>query len=118
MFEPKLHLTLEPFDTERSAQVVRLDGEFDKLGLASVREQLDMVTQKFIGKRLIFDLTNLIFINSEGIGYLIGTYTHIANIGGTFYIAGAKAHVQDVFEALGLWNIVKHADSVDACYSL
>ncbi len=118
MFEPKLHLTLEPFDAERSAQVVRLEGEFDKLGLASVREQLDMLTQNFIGKRLIFDLSNLVFINSEGIGYLIGAYTHVANIGGAFYIAGAKAHVQDVFEALGLWNIVKHADSVDACYSL
>lgn len=118
MFEPQLQLTVEPYDTAHNAQVIRLQGEFDKLGLAAVKEQLEIAMQRFTGKYLIFDLSGLNFINSEGIGYLIGVYTHVTNIGGIFCLVGAKAHVQDVFEALGLWNVIKHADTVEACYSL
>lgn len=118
MFEPQLHLVVESYDAVHNAQVIRLQGEFDKLGLSAVKDQLEVAMERFTGKYLIFDLSELNFINSEGIGYLIGVYTHVSNIGGIFCLVGAKAHVQDVFEALGLWNVIKHPDSIEACYSL
>lgn len=118
MFESKLHLTVEPFNSVHNAQIIRLQGEFDKLGLASVKDELEKIIEGFSGKYLIFDLGDLSFINSEGIGYLIGVYTHLVNAGGVFCLVGAKDHVKDVFEALGLWNVIKHADSIEACYSL
>ncbi len=118
MFEPKLHVTVEPYDTAHQAQVVRLSGDFDKIGLEHVRDTFTSLSETFAGKYLIFDCEQLQFINSEGIGFLVGLYTHVKNKGGIFCLVKARDHVRDVFEALGLWNIIQHPDSIEACYNL
>ncbi|MFA7277929.1 MAG: STAS domain-containing protein [Candidatus Gracilibacteria bacterium] len=118
MFESQLNLVVDPYDTAHSSLVIHLQGEFDKIGLTSIRDKLEVALSSFTGKYLVFDIGDLNFINSEGIGYLIGVYTHVVNISGVFCIVGAKAHVQDVFETLGLWNIIKHPASIEACYTI
>lgn len=87
-------------------QIVKFDGEFDKAGYAEVKERLDKFVEGFSLKTMIFDLTNLKYINSEGIGYLIEVHTHLVQRGGKLVLIGPGANVKDIFATIGITEIV------------
>lgn len=94
-------------------QIVKFDGEFDKAGYAEVKERLDGFVEKFSLKIMIFDLTNLKYINSEGIGYLIEVHTHLVQRGGKLILVGPSANVKDVLAAIGIIDIVTIYESIN-----
>lgn len=94
-------------------QIVKFNGEFDKAGYAEVKERLDGFVEKFSLKIMIFDLTSLKYINSEGIGYLIEVHTHLVQRGGKLILVGPSANVKDVLAAIGIIDIVTIYESIN-----
>src|SRR3989338_4002524 len=103
---PNLKITISEGLTDENYQLVKFDGDIDKAGHAEVREQLDKCITDFSLKSLVFDFTALKFINSEGIGYLMEVHTHLVQRERQLVIVGLNDHVKDVFEAIGIANIV------------
>lgn len=87
-------------------QIVYFDGDFDKAGFADIKEKISDFVLNFTLKAMIFDFANLKFINSEGIGYLTEVHTHLIQRGSKLVIVGLNAHVQDVFNAIGIAEIM------------
>ena len=108
-----LIITVEPLDEEKRYQIVKFDGDFDKAGYTDVREQLNGSVKSFTGSKLVFDFTKLKFINSEGIGYLMEVHAHLVKEDRQLIIAGANAHVKDVFGTIGLSEIITLFPSLD-----
>lgn len=100
------NLTINIGNITDDYQVVTFNGEFDKAGYGGVKENLDKSVKEFPAKKLVFDFTNLKFINSEGIGYLMEIHTHLVKQDKKFIIIGLNQHVKDVFNAIGINNIV------------
>ena len=98
-------------------QVVKFSGEFDKAGLTAVKGELNAAVKAFEGTHLVFDFSNLKFINSEGIGYLMELHGHLTKTDKKLAIAKPNAHVADVFKAVGIGDILPICGSVDACLS-
>lgn len=107
-----LNLIIEP-QGGNNYQVVKFNGEFDKAGQTEVKEMLDDVVKNFTGSSLVFDFAALKFINSEGIGYLMEIHTHLINNDKKLVIVSLNAHVKDVFQAIGIGEIIPVFDDMD-----
>lgn len=86
--------------------IVNFDGDFDKAGHNEIHDSLSECVKEFAAKYLIFDFSNLRFINSEGIGYLMEVHSHLAQRDRKLVIVGLNDHVADVFETIGIAEIV------------
>ncbi len=94
-------------------QVFSFAGEFDKAGYSEVKENLNSAIEQFSLKHLVFDFSQLKFINSEGIGYLMEVHTHLVQRDMRLVVVGLNAHVKDVFEAIGMSEIISSFDNLD-----
>lgn len=94
-------------------QVMKFVGEFDKAGHADVREDLNSKVRAFSGTSLVFDFTELKFINSEGIGYLMEVHAHLLKKDKKLVIVGINDYVKDVFSAIGITEIISVYDSLE-----
>lgn len=101
-----LKVTFNPVESGQTYQLIKFSGEFDKAGHSEVKEKLDMCVKDFNLKALVFDFQDLKFINSEGIGYLMEIHAHLTQRDRKLVIVGANAYVKDVFQAIGIMEIV------------
>lgn len=102
----------EPSSTD-NYQIIKFNGEFDKAGHSEIKEGLDNVVKSFGGKNLIFDFESLKFINSEGIGYLMEIHAHLIKSDKRLVIVGLQHNVKDVFETIGISEIIPIYTNLD-----
>lgn len=110
--QPTLKISIVPLE-DKGYMAVKFDGEFDKAGHGEIREELDKTVKGFSGSVIVFDFTNLKFINSEGIGYLMEIHTHLVNRDKKLVIVGMNNHVADVFKTIGISEIIPVYDTLD-----
>lgn len=108
----KLKIDLKDFDSENNLQVVNLTGDFDKAGYNDVKADLNKMVKTFEGKTLVFDFGGVQFINSEGIGYLLEVNNFLAKKDKKFVIIGVSKYVDDIFQTIGIHDIVKIHDKL------
>ena len=100
------HLKMQIEDSTENYQIIKLEGEFDKLGHSEIKEDLEKTINNINVPSLIFDFKKLKFINSEGIGYLMEIHTHLIKKDLQLVIINLNSHVKDVFETIGLKEII------------
>ena len=82
-------------------------GELDEYSSSNVREILDKVIYDNINvNRVVFDLSGLSFMDSTGVGLLIGRYKKIKEFNLPVYITGASPSTEKVIELAGLYKIM------------
>lgn len=91
-----------------SVKVVHLSGELDEVSIEKLRLYVDPLLNDKNVVKIIFDFTNLEFINSKGIGYLVSVHTHLAKDGRALELAGAVEPVMDVIALVGLTSIIPY----------
>lgn len=94
-------------------KVVHLTGELDEVSVEDLKKHIDPLLEDANVLQFIFDFTNLAFINSKGIGYLVSVHTHLAKDGRTMVMAGATQEVMDVLSLVGLTNIIPYHATLD-----
>ncbi len=100
-------------DKKKNFTRVSLDGELDKVGLDNIRADLDSFLLSAETENIILDLTDLEFINSEGVGYLLTIHYRLLKRDLKLVLVGAKDHVKDVLEVIGMLTIVPYFDSFE-----
>ncbi len=65
-------------------------------------------------KNVVVDLADVKFMNSSGLGMLIGGLTTIRNGGGELKLANAAEKIQSLLVITKLITIFEHYDSVDS----
>jgi anti-anti-sigma factor len=90
----------------------RLTGNLEALTVPDFR---DAVTAVPSGKQVIFDLSGVPFIDSAGLGALIGAIRRIREMGGEAAVCSPRSSVNRVLDIVGLHRIVIVArDRADA----
>ncbi len=95
------------FERRRDTVTARLKGELDHCSAQSIRRELDMMIEDGRIKRLVLDLDELTFMDSSGIGVIIGRYRTLAQRGGTVAVKNMNAHVARIFQLSGLAQIIE-----------
>lgn len=82
-------------------------GELDECSSSNAKEILDKLIYNNTNiKKCIFDLSGLSFMDSTGIGLLIGRYKKLREFGIDGYISGANVSTEKVIELSGLYSIM------------
>ena len=86
---------------------VYLDGELDHHTAKGVRAELEALIESPRVKRLFLDLSGLTFMDSSGIGVVLGRYKTLSRRGGTVAVRQPTPHVNQIFRMSGLYQIVE-----------
>lgn len=88
---------------------VKLCGELDDKCGSFVRTRLDMLIDEGKINRLVLDLSELSFMDSTGIGVLIGRYKRLKNIGVPITLQSPTPAVDKVLGLSGIYEIMNKA---------
>ncbi len=90
----------------KNALYVILNGELDEHSSSYVRETLDKILDKEIYNQVIVDLSELEFMDSTGIGVMIGRYKKLKAEEKPMYLTNPNRHIDKIFEMTGLYKIM------------
>lgn len=85
---------------------VRLANDLDHRAACELRPEMDALLQDPSIQRLVLDLQKLKFMDSSGIGLIIGRYKIMARRGGSVAVKNAAPHMDRIFEMAGLYRLV------------
>ncbi|HWP95871.1 MAG TPA: anti-sigma F factor antagonist [Syntrophomonadaceae bacterium] len=90
----------------RDTLVVRLNGELD-LGVAdTIRQDIDQIMESKRIKNLIMNMEKVTFIDSSGLGMLIGRYKKVSALKGRMSIVGARSSVEKILNFSGINKLI------------
>ena len=95
------------YDKKKNTLTVKLRGELDHSVAAGVRAELDELILDPGVRRLVFDLNGLEFMDSSGIGLIIGRYKLMARRGGSVAVRSPGRRVDRIFQMSGLYQLVE-----------
>lgn len=90
----------------RNDLIVSLAGDLDQRVADGIRAELDSLIREYRPRRLVFELEELDFMDSSGIGMVIGRYKVMKRAGGSVAVKNARGSVEKVFALSGLYQIV------------
>lgn len=90
----------------RKALVVRLRGELDHHSAETVRSKMEEAIAKGMATHVILSLKELNFMDSSGLGVILGRYKQITAKGGKMVVCDVSPTVYRLFEMSGLFKIL------------
>ncbi len=94
--------------------IVRLAGELDHYCAQSVRRDLDKLIADPSVRWLILDFTTLQFMDSSGIGVILGRYRQLRDRGGQLGVIRMNPHIQRIFHMSGMDRVIHQLDRQEA----
>jgi len=101
------------YDIFQRCLVIRLNEELDHHNAMSIREKADRLIENNHIKHIVFDFTGANFMDSAGIGVIMGRYKKVIFIGGKTVVANVNASVDRIFKLSGLYKIIDKFESVE-----
>ena len=85
---------------------VTMSGELDESNAPYSKATLDDLFLNADFGQVIIDLSELSFMDSTGVGILIGRYKKLKEKGIPIYICNPSKHAEKIFNMTGLYNIM------------
>lgn len=86
--------------------IVRVEGELDMHVTDEFRQAVDNAIDASGVKNVILSLKGVTFIDSSGLGVILGRYKRISAQGGKLHAANIQPQVKRIFELSGLKTIM------------
>lgn len=100
--------------TGGAVKVVTLAGQLDESNVDDTAPKVyDLIEKSDEGTGYIFDLENLVYMNSKSVGYLTDWYSKIKAKNGGMVLAKLPANINDILTVVGLTKIVQVAQTMD-----
>ena len=94
------------FIEEEKTLIFKIAEEIDEHSAEKIRRKADYEIEKYIPNKVIFDFDKVTFMDSAGIGLVIGRYKFINMLGGKLEIANLSPSVERIFKMSGLLRII------------
>lgn len=101
----------------RETLIVRLNGELDHHTADLVRMQMDEEIGRMGCRHLVLSLKSLQFMDSSGLGVILGRYKLIKQKGGKMVVCDVNPSVYRLFEMSGLFKIMSIYEDEDMALS-
>ncbi len=89
--------------------VARVSGELDLSSAARFRSLMDQELRKSAVPNVIVNLKNLSFIDSTGLGVLLGRHRAVISWGGKFILTDVPPKIVSMLEMAGLLRVLETA---------
>lgn len=84
-----------------------LDGEIDHHTASVMRNEIDSSIEKNMPSMLILDFRDVTFMDSSGIGLVMGRYKALKPIGGELHVTNTSPQIYKVMKLAGLDRLAK-----------
>lgn len=86
--------------------IVRLTGDFDLNMADGCRREIDRQMKEPGLMHILFDLSEVTFIDSSGLGVILGRYRRVSEQGGRVAIVSSTPGINKILELAGLLRLV------------
>ena len=90
------------YDTLTAELTVQLDGEIDHHSANPLRAEVDAAIYAHLPRTLILDFSDVSFMDSSGIGLIMGRYKILQPLGSTIILQNAAPHISRILRLAGM----------------
>lgn len=94
------------YKKEDKQLIFKINEDIDECCVQKIRRKLDNEIERYMPKEIIFDFSNVSFMDSAGIGLLIGRYKLAEMLGGKVKISNINTTIRKIFEMSGILRIM------------
>lgn len=102
------------FDLVNKNLIIKVNSDIDHHVAMKIKDKLEREFKLLSWVNIVFDLQNVNFMDSSGIGMIIGRYKELEKIGGKVYIINLNPNLNSIIEVSGLKKIINFSDSLDS----
>jgi len=100
--------------TDMPAKLVKVKGQLDESNVDEQAKKLyELIESNASGLNLVFDFSELEYMNSKSIGYLTDWYGKLNAVNGKILIAAARENIVDILQVVGLTQLIPCVGSLD-----
>ena len=93
-------------DFSKDTLYVRLKGAVDHHSAKFMREEIDREIYKYQPSTVIMDLSAVEFMDSSGLGLILGRYTKVNMLGGVLKVANPTERIEDMLLMAGTDKLI------------
>ena len=87
--------------------ILKLSGEIDHHSALSLRQTADELIYRHRPKCAVIDLSSIEFMDSSGLGFIMGRYALQKKLGGEIMLLNPNIRIQKIIALAGLERIIK-----------
>ena len=91
---------------EDNVLIVTLPEEIDHHKTPKLAEQIDELWLDGTADKIVFDFAKTRFMDSSGIGLLIGRYRKVQGLGGQVLVCNAAGHMEKILQLSGVEKFI------------
>ena len=92
---------------------IQVPEELDQHVADIIRKKCEIIFLDNKRKHVVFDFSKTLFMDSGGVGMIMGRYRQVKPMGGQIYIYKPGRRIMRILEISGLMRIVRICDSMD-----
>ena len=100
------------YKVEDGTLEIKLIGEIDHHSAVGVRSDIDGLIFEFRPKKVVLDLSEINFMDSSGLGLIMGRYALIKDLGGTLSLRAPTVAVMKILSLAGMERMIKIDKSI------
>lgn len=104
--------------SEKRTIVVKIQADLDHHLASQIRKSVDAKVKGSNAVNIVFDFSEVDFMDSSGIGMLMGRYKITNILGGRVIIFGLKKQVKRIIDMAGIDKIINICDTYDTAINL
>ena len=89
------------FSAEGDRLTVSVGGEIDHHGAAPLRDGIDALIWEYRPKHLYLDMSGVEFMDSSGLGLILGRYARMSELGGHLVLCGVGNDIMRILRLAG-----------------
>lgn len=89
--------------------VVEITEEIDHHSSEKIKRRIDYEIQKLFPRKIVFDFDRVVFMDSAGIGLLLGRYKTAIAYGAKIELINVKEKIKDILVMSGISKVMKVA---------
>ena len=94
--------------------IFKINEDIDECCVQKIRRKLDNEIERYMPKEILFDFSDVSFMDSAGIGLLIGRYKLANMLGGKVEVTNINTPIRKIFEMSGIFKIIPVVER-DSC---
>lgn len=86
--------------------IIKITSEIDDHSVQEIRRKADYEMERYMPKKVIFDFDSVTFMDSAGIGLIIGRYKFANMIGAKIGMSNLGSSIKRIFDISGISKLI------------
>ena len=91
---------------EEKILMLKITEELDHHAVEKLRRKADYEIERYIPRKVIFDFSNVTFMDSAGIGLILGRYKNVSILGGKLEVVNVTETVNKILVMSGINKVI------------